>query len=138
MGLTRTSRSSTRHLVAQQIAAQGKRVEVLQANLYHVAAATAVVEFCLARGQVDVALTQEPWANRSNIMGFNAAGKLIYNGTLIISLCIYCLQQKHCMYSRVVHYRPGGNTSPLGITTRPEYLYAQPSFLERKPILQTI
>lgn len=69
-------------------------VKVLQANLYHNAVASVVVERWFAGGKVDVALIIEllnPWVNRSNILGLNATGKLIYNtGESRPRKCIFC------------------------------------------------
>ncbi|XP_063368589.1 uncharacterized protein LOC134660777 [Cydia amplana] len=51
---------------------------VLQANIHHAAAATAIVESRLA-GHVDLALLQEPWVRNSTILGLNSVGKVLYN-----------------------------------------------------------
>ncbi|XP_048002425.1 uncharacterized protein LOC125238967 [Leguminivora glycinivorella] len=51
---------------------------VLQANIHHAAAATAIVESQLA-GHVDLALLQEPWVRNSDILGLKSVGKVLYN-----------------------------------------------------------
>lgn len=61
------------------MAIQGGKVKVLQANLHHATAASAVVEKCLCDGRADLALIQEPWIANSDILGLNAAGKIISN-----------------------------------------------------------
>lgn len=61
------------------MATRGSSARILQANLHHATAATAVMECCLAEGKADLALIQEPWVTNSTIRGFCAAGKTLVN-----------------------------------------------------------
>lgn len=55
-------------------------IKVLQANLQHSKAATAVLSTITVGGAVDFALIQEPWVRNNMIAGLGASGGLTIPG----------------------------------------------------------
>ena len=55
----------------------GSAAKILQINLHHARAASAMAECCFSRGEANLALIQEPWVNCSTIQGLNAAGRIL-------------------------------------------------------------
>lgn len=53
--------------------------KIIQVNLHHATAASAVLEKIFREKDLDLALIQEPWLCNTTVLGLNAAGKVLYN-----------------------------------------------------------
>ncbi|XP_059049712.1 uncharacterized protein LOC131844769 [Achroia grisella] len=57
------------------------RANIVQVNLHHAMAATAVIENLFRKNDLDLTLIQEPWLNKATPLGLNASGNILFNTT---------------------------------------------------------